>query len=183
MYGHLTVICGPMYAGKTTEILKRIIVARNLWSKAVLVVKPALDDRYSATKIVSHDKLATEAKAITSWDQIDLLAADADMVCIDEVQFFQEPHFHGDVVEQVRQLLATGTDVVVSGLDMDWQGEPFNVTARLIAMADEVKKLQANCTVCAQPAPKTHKKSPNGEQIEVGAGDLYEARCNTHWGL
>jgi len=183
MYGNLTVICGPMYAGKTTEILKRIILARNLWSKAVLVVKPAFDNRYAATKIVSHDQLTVEAKSITEWDQIALLAADADMVCIDEVQFFQEPHFHGDVVEQIRQLLAVGTDVIASGLDMDWQGEPFPVTARLLAMADEVVKLHANCTVCAQPAFKTHKKVPNSEQIELGASDLYESRCNTHWGL
>ena len=183
MYGKLTVICGPMYAGKTTELLKSILVARNLFSKAVLVVKPAFDSRYSTTKIVSHDNLGVQAKSITDWDQIAILAADADLVCLDEIQFFQNPHFEGDIVEQVRQLLATGTDVTVSGLDMDWQGEPFAVTARLMAMADDVKKLTANCTVCGQHASKTHKKTPNAEQIELGAGDLYEARCNDHWGL
>lgn len=183
MYGHLTVICGPMYAGKTTELLKSILLARSLYSKAVLVVKPAFDNRYSTTKIVSHDNLAVEAKSVADWDQISLLAADADMVCLDEVQFFQEPHFEGDIVEQVRQLLATGTDVTVSGLDLDWQGEPFSVTSRLMAMADDVKKLSANCTVCGQSASKTHKKAPNDEQIELGAGDLYDARCNEHWGM
>jgi thymidine kinase len=183
MYGHLTVICGPMYAGKTTELLKSILVARNLYSKAVLVVKPAFDSRYSATKITSHDNLCVEAKSITDWDQISILAADADMVCIDEIQFFQPPHFDGDIVENVRLMLATGTDVTVSGLDLDWQGEPFGVTARLMAMADDVKKLTANCTVCGQPASKTHKKTSNSEQIELGAGDIYDARCNQHWGL
>ncbi len=183
MYGHLTVICGPMYAGKTTELLKRVLVDRNLYSKAVLVIKPAFDDRFSATKIVSHDNLAVESKAITEWDQVALLAADADVVCIDEVQFFQEPHFKGDIIEEVRLLLATGTDVVVSGLDLDWQGEPFAMTARLMAMADQVQKLHANCTTCGQPARKTHKKAPNSAQIELGAADLYEARCNDHWGM
>lgn len=182
LYGRLTVICGPMYAGKTTELLKRIIWARNGHSKAVLVIKPAFDTRYSQTQIVSHDGLKTDAKAVTDWGQVAHLAADADMVCIDEVQFFTEPHFNGDIVEQVRQLLVTGTDVVVSGLDMDWQGYPFPVTATLGAMADEMLKIKAYCSVCAAAAGKTHKKVPNAEQVELGSSDLYEARCNTHWG-
>lgn len=183
VYGHLTVICGPMYAGKTTELLKSVLLAKSLYSKAVLVVKPAFDSRYSSTKIVSHDKLSVEAKSITAWKQIAHLAVDADLVCIDEIQFFQEPHFDGDIVEQIRQLLTIGTDVTVSGLDLDWQGEPFGITSRLLAMADDVKKLHANCTTCGQAARKTHKKTPNAEQVELGATDLYEARCNTHWGL
>jgi thymidine kinase len=183
MYGHLTVICGPMFASKTTELLKRILWARNGQHKAVLVIKPAFDNRYSATKIVSHDGLSVDAKAITKWEDIDILASDAEMVCIDEVQFFTDPHFKDDIVDKIRDLLIVGTDVVVTGLDMDWQGQPFPITATLSAMADTILKFTANCTTCGQAAPKTHKKVPNGESVELGASDLYEARCNTHWGL
>ena len=183
MYGHLTVICGSMFAGKTTELLKKILWARNGQSKTVLVLKPAFDDRYALTKIVSHDGLSVEAKAITDWDQIATLASDAELVCIDEVQFFQSPHFSGDIIESIRELLCIGTNVVVTGLDMDWRGEPFPITATLIAMADSVEKITANCTQCGLPATKTHKKIPNAEQIELGATDLYEARCNKHWGI
>jgi thymidine kinase len=182
MYGHLTVICGPMFASKTTELLKRILWARNGEHKAVLVVKPAFDERYSSTKIVSHDGLSVDAKAITKWDDVAILANDADLVCIDEVQFLSQPNFSDDIVECVRQLLVIGTDVVVTGLDMDWMGEPFSTTSILAAMSDTLIKVTANCTQCGQAAAKTHKKIPNSEQIELGATDLYEARCNNHWG-
>ena len=182
LYGKLTTICGPMYSGKTTELLKRILWARNLNSKAVLVIKPSFDTRYSKVKIVSHDGLKVDAKAITAWDQIATLAADADMICIDEVQFFDKDNYDGDIVEEIRQTLVLGTDVVVSGLDMDWQGNAFPITAACSAMADEIVKLHANCTVCGGKAAKTHKLAPNAEQVELGSHELYEARCNTHWG-
>lgn len=187
-YGKLTVICGPMYAGKTTELLKRILWARNGESKAVLVVKPAFDNRYSDTKIVSHDGLSVDAMAVTSWYDIGSLADDAEMVCFDEVQFFQEPHFDSeyegervDIIHVVRSLLGRGVDVVCSGLDMDWKGSPFPITADLVAMSDEVLKITANCTTCGRPAAKTFKKVVNDETVELGAADLYEARCNQHW--
>lgn len=187
-YGKLTVICGPMYAGKTTELLKRILWARNGESKAVLVVKPAFDNRYSDTKIVSHDGLSVDAMAVTSWYDVGSLADDAEMVCFDEVQFFQEPHFNSDyegervdIIHVVRSLLNRGVDVVCSGLDMDWKGAPFPITADLVAMSDEVLKITTNCTTCGRPAGKTFKKVVNDETVELGATDLYEARCNEHW--
>lgn len=183
MYGKLTTICGPMFAGKTTELLKRILWARNGQHRAALVIKPAFDDQFSATKIVTHDGLSVDAKAITKWDDIAHLAADAELICVDEVQFFTAPHFADDIVERLRDCLIIGTEIVVGGLDMDWQGEPFGTTARLMAMSDEIKKITAVCTTCGQAASKTHKKSPNAEQIELGATDLYEARCNDHWGV
>jgi thymidine kinase len=182
-YGHLTVVCGPMFASKTTELLKRILWARNGQHKAVLVVKPAFDDRFSTTKIVSHDGLSVDAHAITQWDEVKALADDADMVCLDEVQFFTAPHFTGEIVEIICGLLDAGKEVVITGLDMDWQGKAFNTTAQLAAMADILLKPQANCTVCGRPAGKTHKKEPNAETVELGATDLYEARCNEHWNL
>ena len=179
--GHLTVICGGMFAGKTTELLKRILWARNGLSKTVLVVKPAFDDRYHATSVVSHDSLTVEAQAITSWKQVSHLATDAEMIFLDEAQFFDVPHFEGNIISVVSRLLRDDKDVIVACLDMDWRGRPFPVSAALAAMADTVLKLKANCTWCGQAATKTHKKEPNEEELELGDADLYEARCNTHW--
>lgn len=187
-YGKLTVICGPMYAGKTTELLKRILWARNGESKAVLVVKPSFDNRYSDTKIVSHDGLSVDALSITKWYDVGSLIDDAELVCFDEVQFFQEPHFDPEyvgervgIIHVIRSLLSRGTDVVCSGLDMDWKGSPFPITADLVAMADEVLKITANCTQCGRPAGKTFKKVGSEDTVELGATELYEARCNMHW--
>ena len=182
MYGTFTFICGPMYAGKTTELLKRILWARNGCSKAVLVLKPAFDKRYSNTKIVSHDGLSVDAKSISSFSEVIPLIADAEMICIDESQFFVDPHFSDDLVEWVGKFLLDGKEVVATGLDMDWRGHPFGISAQFAAMADDVIKIKANCTVCGTAAAKTYKKIQNGEQIiELGATDLYEARCNKHW--
>jgi thymidine kinase len=181
-YGKLTLCCGPMYASKTTELLKRTLWASNGQNRTVYVVKPAFDTRYSATKIVSHDGLSTMANAIIGWDDhCRISAAGADMVCFDEVQFFAEPNFSADVVTIIRELLQEGKEVVCAGLDMDWQGAPFPVTASLAAMADEILKLTANCTVCGRPAGKTFKKLPEGGSVELGSHDKYEARCNEHW--
>jgi thymidine kinase len=192
-YGRLTVICGPMYAGKTTELLKRVLWAKSGQNRRVKVYKPSFDDRYATESIVSHDGLRVEAISVRSADEITAekeawierdgrCVVRPDCVFIDEVQFFTDPHFDGDIVEVVRALLGKGVDVVVTGLDMDWQGQPFSKTAQLGAMADEMVKITANCTVCGRPATKTHKKSGEGAQVELGALDKYEARCNDHWG-
>lgn len=177
-YGRLDVICGPMFAGKSTELLKRILWARNGENRKILVIKPAFDTRYDATRIVSHDGLASDAVAVRRWPT---LPAECSEVFIDEAQFFVKPHYEGDLVGEVRELLAAGINVVCAGLDADWRGQPFEMTARLLAMADQVTKLRANCTVCGQPAGKTFKKISNGQQVELGQNDLYEARCNRHW--
>lgn len=177
-YGQLEVLCGPMFAGKTTELLKRVLWAKNGLNQNVKVFKPAFDNRYSETEIVSHDGLRTIADSIISWPGIDPAW---DLVVFDEVQFFTDPHFDRDIVEIVASLLTNGTNVLVTGLDMDWRGNPFYTTAMLLAMADKVKKLKANCTISGRPAGKTYKKSKSGDSIELGASDLYEARSNEHW--
>lgn len=180
-YGKLTVFMGPMFAGKTTHLLRQILWLRNGEGRTVLVVKPAFDDRYSTTAIVNHDGLSSPAESITRWSQVQELAEGAEVVCFDEVQFFQAPYFAGDILTIVRELLADGKSVIANGLDIDWQGHPFEITGQLAAMADEVSKLWATCTVCGKPAPKTFKKVANNETVELGATNLYEARCNHHW--
>lgn len=168
-----------MYAGKTTETLKRVLWAKNGRNDRVRVFKPAYDNRYAEVEIVSHDGLRTSAESIEELPFIGI--GGADLVVLDEMQFFMEPYVKGDLMQWVQNLLTDGIDVVAAGLDMDWQGKPFEVSGRLTAMADEIVKLTANCTVCGRPARKTYKKRADGQSVELGGSDKYEARCNVHW--
>ena len=166
-----------MFAGKTTYILNSIRRHQNS-----IVFKPAIDDRYSINEIVTHDGAKIEAISVSIPDDL-MVTEKYDAVFFDEIQFFSPPHFGGDIVTCIKVLLEHGKTVVANGLDMDWRGDPFEVTGRLLAMADEVIKLQAKSVVCRQPANKTYKKArdENDEQIVIGGDDIYEARCNAHW--
>jgi thymidine kinase len=181
-YGKLTLITGPMFAGKTSELLRRILWAKSGTEQTIFVAKPAFDNRYAATKIVSHDGLSAVARSLGGWDTVaELLAGEAECLFFDEIQFFTPEHGFDDFPETVRRYLGLGKNIVCNGLDMDWQGQPFDVTARLAAMADEVLKLNAHCTCCGKPARKTYKIISEGGSVELGAADVYEARCNEHW--
>jgi thymidine kinase len=186
-YGSLTVICGPMFASKTTSVLRQVLWARGGQGRDVLVMKPAFDNRYAEGEIVSHDGLTVPAHSITSlperaWDfEPTQTKFGGGLIVLDEVQFFCEPYVSGDVEAWVRARLCEGHDVVAAGLDMDWQGQPFAVTASLLAMADDVVKGSAHCSVCGRTARKTYKKVADGDSVELGSGDKYEARCNQHW--
>jgi thymidine kinase len=188
-----------MFAGKTSAILQRILWARAGLGRTVLVYKPAFDNRYSETQIVSHDGLKVDAESVAylpdpAWMAESGALVENTLVVLDEVQFFTFPDeipaddpvtgmrfYTGMPSTWVRTLLAAGHDVIGAGLDMDWRGMPFGVTARLAAMADEVVKLNANCTVCGRAARKTYKISQEGESVALGHSDTYEARCNEHW--
>ena len=187
-YGHLTVICGPMFGGKSTELLKRVLWARTGLERDVLVVKPAFDDRYSDTRIVTHDGLGVNAYSITSWSQVEKRADFADSIFLDELQFLDQDRIAGDIIEIVRDLLTKGKNVVANGLDMDIHGSPFRITGQLMAMADEVVKLRSNCSTCGQPATKTFRlvddvePEPDGENVvALGSVGVYEPRCNKQW--
>lgn len=187
VYGTLTIKVGSMFSGKTTNLLKNVLWSKAGLNKNIKVFKPAFDNRYAELEIVSHDGLRANAESILEWKHgielvgSDQLALNPDMVFFDEIQFFVEPYFKGDIVEIIKQLLDRGIHVYVSGLDMDWQGNPFDITAKLLAMADDVEKLTANCNVCGAPARKTYKKTQDGGSVELGTTDIYESRCNRHW--
>tara|TARA_B100000035_G_C20973932_1_gene542310 strand:- start:724 stop:1287 length:564 start_codon:yes stop_codon:yes gene_type:complete len=174
-----------MFAGKTTETLKRILWAKNGRGQSIRVFKPAFDQRYARLQIVSHEGLAADAEAVVDWDQRSqtMIEESIDVVFFDEVQFFESPNFRGDILQIVEDLLAAGIDVVCSGLDMDWQGKPFPIIAHMAAKADEVHKLRGVCTVCGRPSTKTYKKTGSGGQIEIGGAELYESRCTIHWAV
>jgi thymidine kinase len=132
------------------------------------------------TKIVSHDGLSVDAMSIKTWrDHVD--GGRPELVCFDEVQFFTDPHFDCDIIDVVRGLLGEGVDVVANGLDMTADGDPFPITATLMALADEVVKVKSNCSICGTAATKTLKIAGSGAQIELGSVGMYEPRCNSHW--
>jgi thymidine kinase len=176
--GWLEVISGCMFAGKTEELIRRINVLR-FAKKNILVFKPAIDNRYSNTKVVSHAGSSVDSIVVAkSRDILDYVNDEVDVVAIDEVQFFD-----ADIVAVCDQLALEGKRVMVAGLDMDFRGEPFNVMPILITCAEFVTKLTAVCTTCGAPATRT-QRLVNGQAasyldpiILVGASESYEARC------
>jgi len=172
--GTLTVIAGPMFAGKSAALIAR---ARQ-HGDAVLALKPAFDNRLAHDVIASRDSASIPALAIAAWPSE---AAAHPVLVLDEAQFMASPHYAGDVVADIMDALAQGASVTVGGLDTDYLRRPFEIMTRLASVADEHIRLQARCHVCNQPAIWTAKKHDTGEVLEVGDTELYEARCDIHW--
>jgi len=176
--GWIEVICGSMFSGKTEELIRRVRRAQ-IAKQKVQVFKPAIDDRYSMQKITSHNGLHVEAVPVSDADAIlDLIESDTAVVAIDEVQFFDWQ------IAQVCDTLAhQGRRVIVTGLDMDFRGEPFGPMPILMAQAERVDKLNAICVICGKPASRTQRlindkpASYDDPVILVGASEVYEARC------
>lgn len=175
--GWIEVVCGPMFAGKTEEIIRRI---RRLEyaKKTVLVFKPAIDNRYSESEIVSHNK--TKAKSINinkAAEIMQYVKENIDAVVIDEAQFLDM-----DVVWVAEQLADRGIRVIIGGLDRDFRGEPFGPMPQLLAIAEFVQKLTAVCVVTGQPATRTQRlingkpASYDDPIVLVGASESYEPR-------
>lgn len=176
LYGHIEVVCGPMFSGKTEELIRRVKRAQ-IARQRVQIFKPKIDDRYHEENVVSHSAQSIQAKPIDkSTDILEHLYDSTRVVAIDEVQFFDE-----DLIPVVKKLVRRGIRVILAGLDQDYKGVPFGPIPHLMAIADRVDKVQAICTVCGGPATKTFRKSlEDKEQVLVGETDLYEARCGNH---
>jgi len=172
--GHLTVICGPMFASKTASLIRHL--HRLTWHRySIAVFKPVLDNRYHSSNIVSHDGVTLTAQPIREASEI-LHLADADVVGIDEAQFFDM-----GVVDVCLTLTKAGKDVFVAGLDLDFRGIPFGPMPHLLAIADKVDKVYAACTVCGDVATRSQRIVSSQEQVVVGGDTAYEARCIMHW--
>lgn len=189
--GHLEVIVGPMFSGKSEELIRRLtrsLIAR----QRVAVFKPAIDKRYHATEVASHAGRTLEAVAVPNAlairahlsGQGELLSAapeGVDVVGIDEAQFFGP-----ELVPLVLELADAGVRVVLGGLDLDFRAEPFGSMPELLARAESVDKLSAICTVCGAPATRTQRLiggQParfDDPVVLVGAQESYEARCRVH---
>ena len=175
-HGHLEVICGPMFSGKTEELIRRIRRAQ-IARQRVQIFKPAMDTRYGETTVVSHSAQSIESMPVAQAQDILNLVKDATrMVAIDEVQFFSS-----EIIEVVNKLTARGLRVIVAGLDLDYRARPFGSMGELLAMADEVYKIQAICTVCGAPATRSQRLVNVSEQFLLGESQIYEARCRAHY--
>ena len=175
--GWLEVICGPMFSGKSEELIRRLRRAEIAGQKC-LIVKPLIDDRYDVGHVVSHAGAKMRAVTASSSDEVLRLAAGYDAIGIDEIQFFNV-----EITETVDELVSRGVRVVAAGLAQDFRGLPFGAMPTLLCVAEFVDKLEAVCHRCGGPATMTQrlvdgKPAPfAGETIQVGALDSYEARC------
>lgn len=170
--GFIEVICGPMFSGKSEELIRRLRRAQ-IARQRVQVFKPALDDRYDATLIVSHSEQSLEAVPVKgSKELLGLVKDRTEVVGIDEVQFFDQ-----DIVDVCEKLANMGKRVIVAGLDQDYRGVPFEPVPQILAVAEYVTKLLAVCARCGAPAGRTQRLVPVEDRIVVGAKDAYEARC------
>jgi thymidine kinase len=170
--GQIEVICGPMFSGKTEELirrLKRAVIAR----RKVQVFKPHVDSRYDPEAVVSHSQQKMLSTVIDKpADVLARLAQDVEVVGIDEVQFLGP-----EIVPIVKDLADRGLRVIVAGLDQDYRGLPFEPMPQLLAEAEYITKELAICVVCGQPAGRSQRIVASEDQIHVGAQDAYEPRC------
>ncbi|AYC28816.1 thymidine kinase [Paenisporosarcina cavernae] len=179
--GWLEVICGSMFSGKSEELIRRVRRAQFAKQK-IAVFKPKIDNRYSEEEVVSHNGNKVIAYSISrSKDIFDFVTDEYDVIAVDEAQFFDE-----EITQVVKRLADHGYRVIVAGLDQDFRGEPFGPMPTMMAMAEQVTKLQAVCQVCGSPASRTQRLingQPAGYEdpiILIGATEAYEPRCRHH---
>lgn len=169
--GWIEVICGSMFSGKTEELIRRI--RRAVYAKQkVEIFKPEIDVRYDIEKVVSHNENAINSIPIQNSSQILLMLNDAEVVGIDEAQFFDT-----ELVNVCNELAARGIRVIVAGLDMDYLGKPFGPMPQLLAVAEYVTKVHAICLGCGGLAYVSHRKIHNDKLVLLGETDSYEPLC------
>ena len=177
-HGYIEAVVGPMYSGKSEELIRRLKRAK-IAKQEVIVFKPCIDNRYRKEDVVSHSGISIRAIAINHTEEIHKYITDeTQVVGIDEVQFFDE-----GIVAVALELADKGIRVIAAGLDLDFKAEPFGPVPELLARAEFVDKLQAVCVKCGAPATRTQRlinKEParyDDPIILVGATESYEARC------
>lgn len=176
--GWIEVICGPMFAGKSEELIRRIKRIEYA-KKKIIVFKPLIDNRYSEDEVVSHNKRRTKCYNLKHSSEVEkYITSDLYAVAFDEVQFMDE-----GILKVIDDLANRGLRVICAGLDNDFRGEPFSIMPQLLCMAEYVTKLTAICTVCGANATRT-QRVVNGEPayyedpiIIIGASEAYEPRC------
>lgn len=169
MRGTLEVITGPMFAGKTQALLSKVRSASSQGLRVGLF-KPLTDTRVVTAEVRTHagDRMPA------TWTPTDGSAIDPtlDVVAVDEIQFFDE-----QVIGLLVELSKTGKQVIAAGLDLTSKGEPFGPMPELMAVADKVEKLTAQCTKCGEPGTRSYRCVASADTILIGGSDLYEPRC------
>ena len=170
--GWIEVICGPMFSGKSEELIRRLRRAR-IARKRVQVFKPVLDNRYSADEIVSHGDQRMDSEVVSSAkEMLTKLDWRTQVIGVDESNFFGP-----DLVDITAQLADTGKQVIIAGLDTDFLGRPFSPMPELLCVAESITKTLAICMRCGNPAKHTQRLVESDDLIVVGAAGMYEARC------
>ena len=180
MRGTLETIVGAMFAGKTSELLKRILWAKHQ-GKKILVIKPNIDNRYSEKLLITHNNLSHDCYAMKNWkktlDDCSINKKNYDIVFLDEIQFMDSK----ETVDNIEIILNQGIDVVCAGLDQDSRGKPWETSSMLLGLSDKILKIYGFCNVCGLEATKTYRKIEGGDRTQVGAANIYEPRCLKHW--
>lgn len=177
--GHVELICGSMFSGKTEELLRRIRRAE-IARRRIQIFKPRLDNRYGLEKVASHNGVArSDAVVVENAEEIlGLVHPETEVVAIDEIQFFD-----WTIADVCSALADRGKRVIAAGLDQDFRGEPFGPMPLLMALAEEVDKLHAICVICGASASRTQRLIDgrparyDDPVILVGGSESYEARC------
>jgi thymidine kinase len=169
--GTIELITGSMFSGKTEELIRRLRRAQFAGLK-IEIFKPAIDKRYSETKVVSHDEKSINSTPVENAASILLLSADCDVIGIDEAQFFDN-----SIVDVCNTLADSGKRILVAGLDMDYTGKPFGPMPALLSIAEFVTKVHAICTRCGNLAQYSFRKSMEEQQVLLGEKDIYEPLC------
>jgi len=170
--GWIEVIVGPMFSGKSEELIRRLRRAE-IARERVQIFKPVIDQRYAANEIVSHSGLGIRSDNVrTAAEVLQKVEPRTEVVGIDEAQFLGE-----GLIEVCTKLADMGKRVIVAGLDTDFLGRPFEPMPRLLAVAEEITKLLAICVRCGNPAVHTQRLVASEDLIVVGAAGMYEARC------
>tara|TARA_R110002073_G_scaffold200475_6_gene359722 strand:+ start:5251 stop:5805 length:555 start_codon:yes stop_codon:yes gene_type:complete len=179
MKGRVEIICGPMFSGKSEELLRRLKRAK-IAKKKYQLFKPAADNRYSETEVVSHSGERLECQVLQNSFHLSdqcYLDDDTEIIAFDEGQFFDSM-----LISTAVSLANMGKRVIIAGLDMDSRGKPFGPMSSLMAVAEEVLKLTAVCEVCGESATHTFRRTnEKKEQVLVGSIEYYQARCRDHW--
>lgn len=169
--GWIEVICGSMFSGKTEELIRRLKRAQFARQK-VEIFKPSVDNRYHELKVVTHNGNEILSTPVPSSSNILLLAANTEVVGIDEVQFFDD-----ELPNVCRQLADRGVRVIAAGLDMDFQGNPFGPMPHLLASAEYVTKVHAICVDCGALAYVSHRTVANDNLVMLGETESYKPLC------
>jgi thymidine kinase len=170
--GWIEVVCGPMFSGKSEELIRRLRRAE-IARQRVQIFKPRIDERYSADHIVSHSELKIRSEAVRDANELlNRVDVRTEIIGIDEAQFLGS-----EVIGAVVRLADMGKRVIIAGLDTDYLGRPFHPMPELLAVADEITKTLAICMQCGNPAKHTQRLISSEELVVVGATGMYEARC------
>jgi thymidine kinase len=174
--GWLEVICGPMFSGKSEELIRRLRRA-TFARRRIQCFKPSLDDRFATDHIVSHNQSRLPSVSVHSAEHLlTLVDQDAEVIGIDESNFFGP-----DLVHVAGVLAGAGKQVIIAGLDMDYLGRPFPPMPDLLAVAESITKLLAICVRCGAPANHSQRLVSSEDLILTGAQESYEARCRRHF--